>query len=179
MAVGTGTAMLIAAGAGTAGTIYAANKDQKIQESNIASAERQKQQSLEFIEKSIERARGDLFKLFPAAQESRQKSMQFGLDLMQQTIPAQLDLYRQGNMNAQQAIADGYAPRISALTGGLQAPYSPQVRGTTMPTINMPDLPTPTRFPVGDQAGSPAGLPMVVDGTGVATVSEAPRSDYG
>lgn len=171
MAVATGTAMLLAAGAGTAGTIYAANKDQSIQEANMRSAEQQKERSLEFIQKSMEKARGDLFKLFPAAQESRQESMRFGLDLLGQTIPAQLDLYRQGNMNAQQQIADGYQPRITALTGGLQVPYNPQVRGTQMPNINMPAVPEGVAFPVQNNGiAQPTGLPMT---------GETPRGDYG
>lgn len=169
MAVSTGTAMLIAAAASTAGTVYAANKDQKIQEQNIRSAEMQKERSLEFIQKSMDKARGDLFKLFPAAQESRHNSMKFGLDLMGQTIPAQLNLYRQGNLNAQQQVVDAYQPRISALTGGLQVPYSPQVRATNMPTITMPTLPERTQFPVDQPASQPTGLPM----------TETPRGNYG
>ncbi len=164
MAVATSTAMLLAAGAGTAGTLYAANNDQKIQEKNIETSERQKRESLDFIQKTMDRSRGDLFKLFPAASESRHKSMQFGLELLGQTIPAQMDLYSQGNQNAQNQVIAGNDPRIAALTGGLAMPYAPQASRVSAPQITMPALPERVQFPQSESAQNTAPQGLNVGG---------------
>lgn len=84
---------------------------------SVKSAERQREESQAFIESQIKQARGDLFKLFPEAQESRRAGAQAGLDLIQQSVPQQLGAFQQGNIGAQQITAAGFPQQMNAILG--------------------------------------------------------------
>lgn len=113
MAVATSTAMLLGAGA----TVGAAAIDAKSAKNSVKSAERQRAESQAFIEKNIQQARGDLFRLFPQAQESRRAGAQAGLDLFSQSIPAQMNAFQDGNVAAQNTLIQGLPQVQNALLG--------------------------------------------------------------
>lgn len=71
----------------------------------------------EFIKQQAEQARGDIFKLFPAAEQARQLGTQGALDIFGQTIPQQMDVFQQGNVGAQQALTQGLPQILAALRG--------------------------------------------------------------
>ena len=157
MAIATATAL---AAAGTAATLYAANRDAKSakqatqagrdrSEANLALAREQAEASRAFIEKSIAQGRTDLLKLFPAAQESRRAGIQAGLDIFNQTIPQQVGAFEQGNLQAQRTVAGALPNRIAALKGtpmnlnSMQPSQPMGMRGIQFPT----QLPQATPFP--------------------------------
>lgn len=134
MAVATSTALL----AGAAASGGAAYLDRKSNKDAVKSAERQKQQSQEFIERQIKQARADIFKLFPAAQESRQKGLDAGLHLYSQAYPAMMNSFQQGNVGAQQALIAGLPQMQNAIMGDpVNMNFKPvqlqQPQGLTLP----------------------------------------------
>lgn len=122
MGIATGLAI-----AGTGATLLGARSDRKQADKNMRSAERQRAESQKFIEESVNKARGDLFKLFPAAQESRNQGLQAGIDLYKQSIPQQLGAFTQGNMAAQNALIQGL-PAMQAAIMGQPMNYNPQAQ---------------------------------------------------
>lgn len=64
-----------------------------------------------------EEARDDIFKLFPAAEESRNLGFQGALDVFGQTIPQQLGALQQGNVQAQEALIGGLPQFQNAILG--------------------------------------------------------------
>ena len=66
---------------------------------------------------SANQARADLFKLFPAAQQNAQQGFQGALDVFGQSLPAQTNVFQQGNLGAQQAILQGLPQIQNALLG--------------------------------------------------------------
>lgn len=134
-----GTAALIAGGA----TLFAANSDRKSSKDAIKSAERQKAASQAYIEKQIANARSDIFKLFPAAQESRQAGLQAGLDMYKQAYPAMQNTFQQGNVQAQQALIQGLPQMQNAIMGlpvdmsGFKAVQLQQPQGLSLPNAQM------------------------------------------
>jgi len=66
---------------------------------------------------SVNRARGDVERLFPQAQQSAQQGFQGALDVFGQSLPAQTDVFQQGNVGAQQAILSGLPQIQNALFG--------------------------------------------------------------
>ena len=69
-------------------------------------------------EKAAKQARGDLFKLFPAAKQNLELGSQAALDLFGKSIPAQTDVFTQGNLGAQQALLAGAPLAQNAILGG-------------------------------------------------------------
>ena len=137
------TAAVIGAGA-TAGAAYG---DYQSNKKAMKSAERQREASQAFIEKQIKQARSDIFKLFPAAQESRNQGLQAGLNLYSQAMPQMMNTYQQGNVEAQKALITGLPQMQNAIMGkplnpvnlqGLQ-PVQLQQPGLTLPQVQ----PTP------------------------------------
>jgi len=63
-------------------------------------------------------ARGDLFKLFPAAQQNAQQGYQGALDVFNQTLPQQSDIYQQGNVAAQNQLINAMPQYQNAILGG-------------------------------------------------------------
>ena len=139
MAIATSTALLAGAGA----TLGAAALDSRSSRKAIKSAERQKAASQAYIEKQIANARSDIFKLFPAAQESRQAGLQAGLDMYKQAYPAMQNMFQQGNVQAQQALIQGLPQMQNAIMGnpvdlsGFQAVQLQQTQGLSLPNAQM------------------------------------------
>ena len=71
----------------------------------------------EFIRQQAEEARGDIFQLFPSAEENIQRGAQAGLDVLAQSIPEQLGVFSQGNVGAQRALTQGLPQIQAALLG--------------------------------------------------------------
>jgi hypothetical protein len=142
MAITTSAALLGAAAIGAAGSVAAARKDAKSQKDAIQSAEAQKAASQEFIERQIKQARTDIFKLFPAAQNTRKQGLDAGVHLYKQAYPAMMNTFQQGNVGAQNALLQGLPQVQNALLGkpmdlsGLQAQTLQQPQGLTLPTYN-------------------------------------------
>jgi hypothetical protein len=63
-------------------------------------------------------ARGDVNRIFPQAQRAAQQGSQAALDIFGQSLPAQTDVFSQGNVGAQQAILSGLPQIQNALLGG-------------------------------------------------------------
>lgn len=95
--------------------VGAAAMDSRSQRKSVESMEDQRNRSQEFIERSMKQARGDLFKLFPEAQESRQQGLQAGIDVLKQSVPIQAQAFQGGNMAAQKALLGGQ--------GGIEAAF--------------------------------------------------------
>lgn len=139
MAVTT-TAALIAGAATTAG---AAVLDRKSQKDSVKSLEAQKAASQAFIEKQVAQARADIFKLFPAAQESRNQGLQAGLALYKQAYPAMMNTFQQGNVQAQNVLTQGLPQIQNAILGnpvnlqGIQPVQLQQPQGLQLPQTQM------------------------------------------
>jgi len=69
------------------------------------------------IKESTEQARQDLFKLFPAAQENIGLGFQGALDVFGQSLPAQTNVFQQGNVGAQQALISALPQFQNAILG--------------------------------------------------------------
>lgn len=72
---------------------------------------------------AADQARGDLFRLFPAAQQNAQQGFQGALDVFSQSLPAQTQAFQQGNVGAQQQLLAGLPLMQNAILGG-QIDYS-------------------------------------------------------
>lgn len=133
-------AMALGAGA----TIFGASKDASSQKKALKQQEAQRAASQAFIEKQIAQARSDIFKLFPSAQESRQKGLEAGLQLYQQAYPAMMNTFQQGNVGAQQALIAGLPQMQNALLSGAvdMSAFKPvsiqQPQGLSLPQNVMP-----------------------------------------
>ena len=66
---------------------------------------------------SANQARADVNRLFPQAQQTAQQGFQGALDVFGQSLPAQTDVFQQGNLGAQQAILSGLPQIQNALFG--------------------------------------------------------------
>jgi len=87
------------------------------------------------LARSQAQARGDLFKLFPTAQQNVAQGFQGALDVFGQSLPAQTDVFQQGNVGAQQALINALPQFQNAILG------SPVDFSSFQPTqIQTPDL---------------------------------------
>ncbi|MBL4622905.1 MAG: hypothetical protein JKY89_10945 [Immundisolibacteraceae bacterium] len=68
--------------------------------------------------RATNKARDDLFKLFPAAQENAAAGFQSALDVFGQSLPAQSQVFQQGNVAAQQQLLSGLPQFQNAILGG-------------------------------------------------------------
>lgn len=68
--------------------------------------------------RAADEARTDLFKIFPEARYTAQQGFQGALDVFGQSLPAQADVFTQGNVGAQQAILSGLPQIQNAILGG-------------------------------------------------------------
>lgn len=88
---------------------------------DTSAQELQRQANLEAqraINTSTAQARGDVLGLFPEASQARNLGFQAALDVLGQSIPAQLQAFQQGNVGAQQNILAGLPQFRSAILGG-------------------------------------------------------------
>ena len=67
---------------------------------------------------AVAQARGDAIPLFEAGFQNQQQGFQGALDIFGQTIPAQMNAFQGGNMNAQNTLLAGLDPQIAAILGG-------------------------------------------------------------
>lgn len=93
------------------------------------------QQGQAFTREGVEQARQDLFKLFPAAQQNLQQGFQGALDIFGQSLPAQTNVFQQGNVAAQQQLLAGLPQFQNAILGN-QVDFS-ALQSTQ---LQMPDL---------------------------------------
>lgn len=144
------TASIITGGA----TLGASFLDRESKEESAEAAERQKEKSREFIRKNINRARGDLFKLFPEIQDTQREGLQAGMDLYQQSIPTQLQTFRRGNVKAQEQLQGGLQQRQNAILGNPidMSQIQPQFVGG-LGDLRMPEAPQISRINPGDFQG--------------------------
>lgn len=63
-------------------------------------------------------ARADINRIFPQAQETANVGFQGALDVFGQSVPAQFDVFQQGNVAAQQALISGLPQIQNAILGG-------------------------------------------------------------
>tara|TARA_R110002124_G_scaffold79833_5_gene211885 strand:+ start:850 stop:1539 length:690 start_codon:yes stop_codon:yes gene_type:complete len=117
-----------------AGGIWSANQDRKSMENANETAQRQRAESISFLDKAIKQGRGDLFKLFPSAQKTLQAGMQGSMDVFNQAFPQQLQAFQAGNIGAQKQIIAGMQPRMNALMGQPMN-YNPQITEIQQPTL--------------------------------------------
>lgn len=121
----------IVMGLGALAGAAAARSDRKSQKKSLELAQRQREQSLKFIQDQMAQSRGDLFSLFPQAQQSRNAGMLAGLNLYGQAFPEQVNTFQTGNYMGQQALLAGLPQMNNAILGnnvdlsGLQAQRVP------------------------------------------------------
>lgn len=84
-----------------------------------AKAQRRGQEAaLAASKEATDLARSQMIPLFNAASENRQAGFQGALDMFGQTIPAQMQAFQGGNMNAQNTLLAGLDPQMQAILGG-------------------------------------------------------------
>ena len=140
--------MPVAAVAGGLG-LYAAYDNRKQAKDANKTAKKQRAESKKFIEDSIKQSRGDLFKLYPAAQESRRRGYEAGLDVLRESLPQQLGAFRGGNIAAQEQLIQGLPQIGNAIMGNPIDLSSFQPR-TIQGNLTVPTLPDAVRI---DQLG--------------------------
>lgn len=155
------TAAVVAGGLGYA----AAGQDRKSVEKSTESAERQRAESIAFIDKSIKQARGDLFKLFPSTQRSMTTGFQGGLDVFNQAFPQQLQAFQGGNVAAQNQLIAGLQPQRAAILGQ-DINFNPQATQLQTPVLQgtLPEFGSIDEL--GLQASSPAAAAAAAAGPG-------------
>lgn len=137
-------AAVTAAVVGAAGTAYAAKKTNDSVKDSIASAERQRDQSIEFIENAINNAGTNIFKLYESAPDSLQSGLQTSVDLFKETTPVQMGITQDASMQAQNAILQG-VPRARAALLGQDIPTAQGPVGLQLPGMtNIPNVPQMT-----------------------------------
>lgn len=72
---------------------------------------------MQFIREGVAQARGDIQNIFPAAQQALQGGFQGAADIFSQAIPQQANVFQQGNVAAQQQIAQGLPQFQNAIFG--------------------------------------------------------------
>ena len=71
----------------------------------------------EYTREAAAQARGDLFKLYPAAQQNANQGFQAAMDIFGQSVPAQMNAFQGGNVAAQQQLLAGLPQMNNALLG--------------------------------------------------------------
>lgn len=111
--------------------VFFGGAEKKAAKKNVQALEKGQQQ----VREGVAQARGDALKLFPAAQQNIQQGFQGALDVFGQSLPAQTDVFQQGNVAAQQQILAGLPQFQNAILGN-QVDFS-QLQPTQ---IQAPDL---------------------------------------
>jgi len=95
---------------GAVGTNAAANKQSNAIEDAAKTSSEQ-------ISDSADKARGDLFKLFPAAQDNAMQGYQGAIDVFKQSTPQQMAFGQSGNIAAQNQLISGMPQYQNAILG--------------------------------------------------------------
>jgi len=109
--MGLGAAVVGAAVIGGVASNVASNKASKAQ-SKASSA------AIGATQQAAGEAREDINRIFPEAQATANQGFQGALDVFGQSVPAQLDVFQQGNIGAQQALISGLPQIQNAILGG-------------------------------------------------------------
>lgn len=107
------TTGVVAAGAG----IYGAKRDRDAANAATAASAEARDESLAYIKEATDTARNDIFELFPSAQESRQSGIGASMDFLKEALPVQIDTFQQGNVGAQEVLANALPQIQNALLG--------------------------------------------------------------
>lgn len=81
-------------------------------------AEKTSDAQLAYMKQAEDRARADINRLFPQAQQQRNLGYQRSMDMLSQAMPMTIDAMQQGNMNAQSVLAGGAQQMQNAILGG-------------------------------------------------------------
>jgi len=103
------------AAAGAIGGALISDSSQKKAAKSLSSANRH---GAEIQKRLTEQSRFQSMQLAEAAQKNALAGYQGGMDVLGQTIPAQLQALQGGNMNAQNTTRAGLDPQIAAILGG-------------------------------------------------------------
>ena len=101
------------AGAAIVGGISSRNSTK----SAVRASEQAGDKSSAQLAASTAKARGDLFNLFPAAQENAQRGYQGALDVFKQALPQQANTFQAGNVAAQNQLLSGMPQFQNAILG--------------------------------------------------------------
>ena len=108
----SGIATAVVAGAVIGAVVNKTASDKSIQATPRASDPATAQ-----TQTSTSQARADLNRIFPNAQQTGQQGFQGALDVLGQSLPAQTNVFQQGNVGAQQQILQGLPQIQNALFG--------------------------------------------------------------
>lgn len=75
------------------------------------------EQGQQLVRQGQQQARSDIQGIFPQAQQSLLQGFQGALDVFGQSVPAQADVFQQGNLVAQQSVARGLPQFQNAILG--------------------------------------------------------------
>ena len=100
-------------GAALLGAVSSRNSTNKAIDASTAAGDKSAQQ----LAASTAQARGDLFKLFPAAQQNAQRGYQGALDVFSQALPQQAQQFQAGNVAAQNQLIAGMPQYQNAILG--------------------------------------------------------------
>jgi hypothetical protein len=114
---GQGVGTAVAGAATAAATVAAATLDYKAAQEANAAALKQREDAQKFIEQQTNQARGDIFQLFPTAQQARQQGIQSGFNLYKAALPTQTQYFQQGNIQAQNQQLAGLGQIQNAILG--------------------------------------------------------------
>lgn len=132
-------------------------------------AEKARQESRDFIQRTIDNGATNIFKLYDSSSKNLQSGLQSSMDLFKETIPQRLNLAQDSSIQAQQAILGGLPRARAALLGNnLIDPMSPV--GLQLPNLNnIPNIPQMTDI-------SQLGLVLPVSGNPINPQQIPPES---
>ena len=157
--------VIIAAGIGAGAGLIGGAMDNRNARKNAKLLAEQRRQAQQYIDSAVKQGRGDLFRGYRQAQQNRRIGLEAGIGLINETLPQQMDMYRQGNMAAQNQLIQGLPAQNAAILGQ-PYDYNPQAVGLQAPPVNF----QPQPFLQYDdltyyQAFPPANSPFNSDGT--------------
>jgi hypothetical protein len=101
------------AGSAVVGAISSRNATK----ASVRASEQAGDKAAQQLAASTAQARGDLFKLFPAAQQNTQRGYQGALDVFKQALPQQAQQFQAGNVAAQNQLLAGMPQYQNAILG--------------------------------------------------------------
>jgi hypothetical protein len=112
--LGSSAGLATVVGGGAAlGAISSRNATKK----SISASERAADTASQQLQDSTGQAREDLFKLFPAAQQNAQQGFQGALNVFNQALPQQSQIFQDGNIAAQNQLLAGIPQFQNAILG--------------------------------------------------------------